>query len=207
MNALNESARIVDTSWCKGNLREEAVAKDKGDTYCAVGAMAEAFSKSNLAALDWGVEAIGTDDNLDAYIAHMHKARDQHLAYLNDELKREDAIDSPMFSDYGLKNVYTYIGSTAEGLMLAKTIVANYPERTGYTTESFDEFLGRVEDEDGRAEVISDIIVNFNDADATQREDVVAMMEKAAVSYDDAVAFEDKTSDDLVAEIDELLDA
>ena len=213
MNALNESARIVDTAWCKGSLKDEAESREQGDTYCAVGAMAHAFSTVNGLNVDWDTGVVADLEKIAAWREAVREYQDRYREWA--EARSEWQKDNPGTTwldyvdefplpamanraDYDVRGIEEFIGSTEEGRMLAETILANFPDRTGYSIEVL---------KDADADIISDIIISFNDDEETTREEVAAMMEKAAVSYDEKIAFEEKTTDDLVEEINDLIDA
>lgn len=99
-------------------------------------------------------------------------------------------------SPEGLLTAYDYIDDSAEGAVLAEVIRDNYPDRLIDTDFGPNYYVADN----------SEIIFTFNDHQDTTREDVVAMLTKANLLLEDRIAFEDKTAEDLVAEIDELLD-
>lgn len=179
-NALSEAARGVDTAWCKGDLREEAAAKDAGDSYCAVSHLAKAMV-SNTLALSLDAEYVGEREAIAAYDAWFLSDFDNEPEEMDDYLK-----------EGRLNSTYEWVSNTPEAKALRKAIIANYgnDRMSNYTDDDLAD---------------SYIIWNFNDHQDTTREEVVAMMEKAAIALDDAAVAEDKATDDLVEEIDELL--
>jgi len=177
MNALNEAARGVNNAWCKGDLRKEAESKDSGDQYCSVSHLALSLAKAQGLELSIDGEHVGFSEMIDKY----------NKWFLDDfDGNAPEGLD-----DDTLEGSYTFIDNTTEGKLLADTIKANFSDRL----------------KDIHVDNVSDsyIIWNFNDHGDTTREEVISMMEKAAASVDEQSAFEEKTSDDLVAEMDELL--
>ncbi len=196
MNALNEAARIVNTAWCKGDMRKEAEAAEAGDTYCAAGAMVHAFSKARNLNIDWADDLIGSPEDLDKYADAAAIWKDEYDKWARLDNRELTAFPKhPNQRDYNIIEFGDFIGETLEGQLLAKVILENYSDRIGYNP-----------DYDIEGEEV-DVIISFNDHSDTTREEVIAMMEKAAVSFDEKIALEEKTTDDLVEEINELVNA
>jgi hypothetical protein len=184
MNELNVAAQGVNTAWCKTDLRREAESKAEGDSFCALGhmAVAQAAVEGMIVSLDG--DYIGTPEamaNYDRYILGYRESSDLS------PIEWEPSFEDELFA------TYDYVRGQASTLVLAETIMANYRDRIADVSD------------DWIREHPEKVVYMFNDNDSTTREDVVAMMEKAALSLDDARAFEEKTTDDLVAEMDELL--
>lgn len=197
MGALAKAAENVNKAWCKNDLRAEKEARDKGDSYCAVGALAVALLPAgHMLSLDG--EAYGPADlvyELDKI--EMKTIADPEYVYTEEDYNAMEHIYSQMTG-----NTYEFTGLTDEVQALAEVIRANYADR-----------VNEIEPKDYADDEVFNFfnatVYTFNDHDDTTREEVVAMMEKADILLADRAladaAAEDKSTDDLVAEIDELV--
>jgi hypothetical protein len=179
MNELNVAAQGTANAWCKGDLRAEAESKAQGDTYCAIGHIAKALAESKGLTLSLNGEYMGTPEQLAPLDAYLLSRRSEGSR----DLKHSPDMER------GLTATFDFIDEHESSDVLAKVIMENYPDRVP----------------EGRDNTT--VIYRFNDHDETTREEVVAMMEKAAVLLDEKRALENKTPEDVLAEIDELLAA
>lgn len=181
MGALATAAKNVETAWCKGNIRDDGTSRDDGDRYCAIGALASALIPQNFILTLDGLMYGPMEDVLktDRLLAKEDRWSEKERKFWEKSVEK--------FND-----TYRLTNESDEILALAEVINANYPDRSTPLRPSKNN--------------ANSVVYSFNDHDDTTREDVIAMMEKADQLLEDRVIAEDKTADELVAEIDELVE-
>lgn len=196
MSALADAAIQVNKSWCKADLVAAAEAEESGDKHCAVGALMNSLLLKDGYYLDWTLPAVGTEADL----AAVRQYRDR---LLEDGISVDD-LDDFLSEETAHMTIYNYINETDEAKVLAKVILDNYRDRIGYrmVDGSYNDVAQRLWDEENYAA----LIYSFNDNDDTEREEVIAMMEKADLEMESA-KFDDSEIDELIEEVKELINA
>lgn len=173
MGTLSEAAERVEKAWCKGDWRKEEQSRKDGDTYCAAGALAASLIK---------------DDELLTLTGEQYGPRDVVL--------KLDALTFKSYSDYDSDEAF-YAASREETELLNLLTGDTYAlidddPRAQMLARVIAEKNGDWDDDPEGLEMAvtggdaSEIIVSFNDADATTREMVVEAMREADRRYEEA---------------------
>lgn len=154
MSILDEAVEIIDNSWCKGDLKREGEARDAGDAYCAMGALAHTTAAPLGLVVDWEAEQIGPKENFNF-------DKDEY----GEVIGFHDAVTWALAP--GVRPLYEFMDEKPETQALADVILEKYPERL-------------VEEGPVDELTLSQIVYLFNDNDATTREEVIEVFKEAA---------------------------
>ena len=170
MSALRNAAHRVQNSWCKGNLRKEEEARDAGDTYCAVGALAASLlPEDKLLSLDG--EYIGPTDEVLTHDALQHALLSIEDTSTEEYWDLDEKVRN--FPDnHDWENTYAVLDENHEVIVLSEVIAEKYYNRYGFELNTPEKIFDNL--------LPTEIIFNFNDNLETTRDEVVAVFLEAA---------------------------